>query len=99
MRHGFTPLDLAQPFPDCCQKLHPLGDDFQAGVRRQALDRIQDKLLVAHGCNLPQTTAEGNDAVSHDAVSQLRATRWAADALAYEGMNGGGDSVLQFKGS
>jgi hypothetical protein len=63
MRHGFPSFELAQPLAKGSQKLYALGDDFQAGILRQALNRIQDKLLVTHGDNLPQAAAEGNGTV------------------------------------
>ena len=53
MRYGLTAFDLDQTFLDRRQKLHPFGNILQACVCRQTLNRLQDKLLVAHTLNLP----------------------------------------------
>jgi hypothetical protein len=54
MRNRFAALDLAKPFTDCGQKFHALGNDVEAGVFRQTLNRIQSQLLVAHKMNLAE---------------------------------------------
>ncbi len=54
MRHGLAALDLVKPLTDPPPKIHPLGNDIQACVCGQTLNRIQGKLLVAHGMNLPE---------------------------------------------
>lgn len=48
MGNRFAALDLVKAFADGGQKFDSLGDDIQAGVFRQTLDRIQSQLLVAH---------------------------------------------------
>jgi len=60
VRHRFSTFDLVKPFADSSQKFDTFRDDIETRGVRQALNRIQSQLLVAHKMNLSQTRRKCN---------------------------------------